>query len=106
MVLLAIRLKPRLLVSFSTWQKRFILTEYVIDLSLYAYFIMGSKAGSLASKFVELFTGWPIHCGVLSKPNSAEGGVRGFYLRCSFSWRTRTYATHERRVAQHLWWEM
>lgn len=56
-VLLAIRIKPRLLVSFNTWEKRFILTEYVIGLLLYTYFIMGSQAGSLASKFVELFTG-------------------------------------------------
>jgi hypothetical protein len=56
-VLLAFRLKPRLLVSFDPWEKRFIITEYVIGLFLYVYFIIGSKAGSIGMTFVQLFTG-------------------------------------------------
>lgn len=56
-ILLAIRIKPRLLTHFCPWEKRFVLSEYVIGLSLYAYFLLGSKAGSIGTTLIELFTG-------------------------------------------------
>ncbi len=53
-VLLAIRLKPQLLTSFDHRQKRFILTEYLVGIGLYAYFIFASKAGSISTRIMQL----------------------------------------------------
>lgn len=56
-MLFAIRLKPRVLTDFDRWEKRWILTEYILGIGLYAYFLLGSKAGSIGMTLIHLFTG-------------------------------------------------
>ncbi len=56
-VLVAIRIKPRLLTAFDPQEKGLIYTEYLVGLALYAYFLFGSKAGSIGSTLLKLLTG-------------------------------------------------